>query len=368
MAKYRGGVVGLGWMGLLYDLARRIPDRFDVDDIDRPTPELEIHRRFYHHESPGVEGNPTSYSEALADRPEIDLVAAADRDVKRLRAFSERYGDVSVYTDAREMFEKENLDIVAVATNTKGRADLVVMAIEHGAKGIITDKPMAHTLAEADRMVKACADAGAPLSCGAISTTHPAFERAKGLIQAGEIGDVVSIEASGPAAQHQNWSYFLDSPPAWVIGVNDTPRKESGSDEFQGQGMLAAQDGTVVHFRQGAPGVRISGTMGELWYQWPSGWRLLKEMQPPDAEHPKQRMDVPFGSPQFVPPYGAIYSLNDVMRCIAGDMDEPKNSGRRVAVAIEVEIALKRSSDLGGVRVDLPLEDRSLGLNYDWFR
>ncbi len=45
MAKYRGGVIGLGWMGLLYDLADRIPDRFNVDDVDRPTPELDIHGR-----------------------------------------------------------------------------------------------------------------------------------------------------------------------------------------------------------------------------------------------------------------------------------------------------------------------------------
>ncbi len=63
-----------------------------------------------------------------------------------------------------------------------------------------------------------------------------------------------------------------------------------------------------------------------------------------------------------------IYSLNDVMDCLAGKLDEPKNSGRRVAMALEVEIALKLSSSRGGVRVDLPLEDRSLGLNYDWFR
>ena len=51
-----------------------------------------------------------------------------------------------------------------------------------------------------------------------------------------------------------------------------------------------------------------------------------------------------------------------------GRIDEPKNSGRRVAVAIEVEVALKQSSAKGGVRVDLPLQDRSLGLNYDWYR
>ena len=54
--------------------------------------------------------------------------------------------------------------------------------------------------------------------------------------------------------------------------------------------------------------------------------------------------------------------------CIEGRLDEPKNSGRRVATAIEVEIALKQSSSDGGARVDLPLQDRSLSLSYDWFR
>ena len=38
MAKYRSAVIGLGWMGLLYDLASRIPDRFEIGDTDRPTP------------------------------------------------------------------------------------------------------------------------------------------------------------------------------------------------------------------------------------------------------------------------------------------------------------------------------------------
>ena len=51
-----------------------------------------------------------------------------------------------------------------------------------------------------------------------------------------------------------------------------------------------------------------------------------------------------------------------------GKIVEPKNSGRRVAIALEVEVALKKSSDQGGVRLNLPLNDRSLGINYDWFR
>ena len=51
-----------------------------------------------------------------------------------------------------------------------------------------------------------------------------------------------------------------------------------------------------------------------------------------------------------------------------GRLDEQKNSGRRVLMAFEVEIAMKISSARGGERIKLPLKDRSLGLAYDWFR
>ena len=77
---------------------------------------------------------------------------------------------------------------------------------------------------------------------------------------------------------------------------------------------------------------------------------------------------MPWPHPQFSPPYGGIYSLDDVVRTINGYLDEPKNSGKRVGTAIEGEIALKQSSAAGGVKVELPLNDRSLALHYDWFR
>jgi len=58
MARYRAGVIGLGWMGLLYDLAERSLDRFEIDDVDRPTPALNVHRRLIHHDHPGDTGVP----------------------------------------------------------------------------------------------------------------------------------------------------------------------------------------------------------------------------------------------------------------------------------------------------------------------
>ena len=95
------------------------------------------------------------------------------------------------------MLHTEALDIVAIATNTKGRADLTCLAVDCGVKGIATEKPMAHTLGEADRMVEACADAGVPLCCGAIPVNHPSYAKAKELVNGGAIGELLSIETEG---------------------------------------------------------------------------------------------------------------------------------------------------------------------------
>jgi len=356
-------------MGLLYDLASRIPDRFEIEDTDRPTPPLDVEREFHHYDHPGDEGNPTSYSEALVDRPEVELIAGADRDEKRLRVFGERYGIDALYADAEQMLRQEKPDLVAVCTNTSDRADLTCLAVECGARGIVTEKPMVHTLEEADRMVAACAAANVPLCGGAITTTHPSFARARELVQEGTIGTLASVEACGPFAQHQNWSYFLDHAPAWVVGSGVSERRESGSDEFTGQGLMVTEDGLAVHFRRRAlpsgMGVRLSGTEGEIAFDYPRGWRLWQEVHAPDG---KGWVEMPWPKPQFTPPYGGVYCVSDVIDCMEGRMDEPKNSGRRVAVALEVEIALKLSASEGSRRVDLPLEDRSLGLHYDWFR
>ncbi len=374
-AKYRGGVLGLGWMGVLYDMGTRDYDniggsyknpKYDLESTRRPTPDwLDVHRKFHHHDHPGREGLVSTYAEAIWDRPEVDLVAGADRDKKRLAMFGERYGVEALYTDALEMYEKENLDILAIATNTKGRSFLTVKAVEAGVKGIFVDKPMTFTLKEADDMVNACAKAGVPLVGGATTTSHPSFGKAKELITTGAIGDVTSIEARVPLlSQHQDWCYFVDSELAWVSGIGDKPRRERGSSEFMGQGIIVAKDGTVVHIRDGSPTVKISGSTGEIVFDG-KRWTLWQDVDTLSGR--KGRVEMPWPDPQF----GGMrtpWCLDDLIATMEGRMKEPKNSGRIVAAALEAELAMKQSSARGGERVDLPLKDRSLGLTYDWFR
>ncbi len=53
------------------------------------------------------------------------------------------------------------------------------------------------------------------------------------------------------------------------------------------------------------------------------------------------------------------------MRC---SHRRPLCCSRRVGVAIEVTLGLKKSSAQGGEKVSFPLEERSERLEYDWFR
>ena len=47
--KFRAGIIGLGWMGMLYDVGSRM-GTWHTDDVNRPSPddsELDIHRKFH---------------------------------------------------------------------------------------------------------------------------------------------------------------------------------------------------------------------------------------------------------------------------------------------------------------------------------
>jgi hypothetical protein len=79
-------------------------------------------------------------------------------------------------------------------------------------------------------------------------------------------------------------------------------------------------------------------------------------------------VEMPWPESQVIKGSRTVYMLQDILDCLEDRLDEPKLSGRRTAMAIETNIALKLSAAQGGARVDLPLKDRSLGLTYDWWR
>lgn len=90
------------------------------------------------------------------------LVAICDRNEARLREVQAMFGIERAYADAAEMFARETLDFVDIATTAPTHRTLVEMAAESRVP-TICQKPFAPTIEDARAMVKACADAGVPL-------------------------------------------------------------------------------------------------------------------------------------------------------------------------------------------------------------
>src|SRR5262245_56793826 len=101
-----------------------------------------------------------SYLVGRADGLELRAVAARDPG-RREQAARER--GVRTYPTLDEMAAAPDVDLVVLATPHDTHAELAVRALEAG-KHVVVDKPMAITLAEADRMVEAANRSGRMLS------------------------------------------------------------------------------------------------------------------------------------------------------------------------------------------------------------
>jgi len=85
-------------------------------------------------------------------------------------------------------------DAAYISTPPAYHDEYAVAAAESG-KHVLCEKPLAATLADAERMVDACADAGVVLMTAYRLRTEPAIRRMREAIRDGAIGDPVQIHA-----------------------------------------------------------------------------------------------------------------------------------------------------------------------------
>jgi predicted dehydrogenase len=172
-----------------------------------------------------------SHAAAYHKHPDTDLVAICDLREDALQKTKELWSDVwpdlKVYTDYQEMLDKEQPDLVSVATSDHVHADMTVAAAESGVRGILCEKPIATKLEDADRMIAACEAAGIPLSVDHTRRWDPNYLKAREIIQSGEIGElrtIVSEMFSRRAMLFRNGTHLIDvivffagSSPEWVF-------------------------------------------------------------------------------------------------------------------------------------------------------
>ena len=307
----------------------------------------------------------------------IEVVSGSDARVDRLHTFSREFGIDAVYLDYQEMLAKEDLDIVSICAYAPDRYRMVVDTVNARVKGIWCEKAFATSLDEAEAMKKLCDDQGVTLIVDHTRRFSSDYRYAKKLLHDGAIGEPVCVVChfSGSMVHTGTHAYdilrYLFGDAVWVEAILEAPvglaqdaLGQSGRGVWHdagGYGLIAFKNGfyATVHGDSknyfifefdimGTDGrLRIGNWLFELYKARESEKESgLRELRKKETGH------VDSSNP-FI---GAVNHLLDCMEGRAENISSPQDG----MAALEIALAMQQSHSLGGTRVHLPLQERTL--------
>jgi predicted dehydrogenase len=124
------------------------------------------------------------------EHAELSAVAAIDN----LPEFSKQWKIPHVYADYKEMFKRDDLDLISVCVPNFLHHGVVLAAARAG-KHIVCEKPFATSLADAEEMIKVCRQNGVKLFYAEDWVFTPALRRVEQVISEGGIGKIFYVKA-----------------------------------------------------------------------------------------------------------------------------------------------------------------------------
>ena len=346
MARLRAAVIGLGRMGSTFD-----------EEIGKY----------------GGHQLPHAHTACYLAVPEVELVGMADTWEEQREAARQKWGFEAIYADYRQMLQETRPELVSVCTNAKPRADVMqeLAGGGYGVKAIWAEKPITFSLEQADRVIEACRREGIALAVNCSRRWTHMYLQALEMVRDGILGDVLHVQANAGGAISSGGSHslttltmFAGARAAWVVGEVESDEIAATDDDFQGAGYVGFPNGVRGYYR-GLPNgpndwsFDVTGTRGMLRLmnngQAAEHWSLEPGLPGTGGEAPARRFLAPSRT-QRPPDVNVVY---DLLECIQTGA-EPKCSGEDAREALEIAIATRESHRRGNVRVDLPLEDRSL--------
>lgn len=319
--------------------------------------------------------NPPSHAAAYHHHPRTELVGVCDLRPETLEDFRRRWQDawpdLRYYTDCGQMLKAEKPDLVSIATSDHAHAALCVAAAQSGARAILCEKPIATTLADADRMIEATAARGVLLSVEHTRRWDPLFLKARELVRSGELGPLRTIVAelfSPRAMLFRNGTHFIDlfnffagTDPLWVVAELEEGFAEYR--EYRGDGGrnpdLEPYASAYIRFagnirafynsyKTTYPGSSFTLTCEEAsLYLTDQGARLTKG----NSHRELWTRDLNPGAFLHTRQLGAVDELIHVLEK-GGELISPGQEARK---ALELTLAMLASHCRGNARVDLPL-------------
>jgi predicted dehydrogenase len=140
---------------------------------------------------------------ATQEAERCEVVAIASRDGERAARTAAELGIPRAHEGYEALLADPDVDAVYIPLPNSEHAAWTIAAARAG-KHVLCEKPLAMTAAEAEEMVRACANEGVLLMEAFMYRLHPSWEAVRDLVASGRIGRVRAV---------QSWfSYFNDDP------------------------------------------------------------------------------------------------------------------------------------------------------------
>lgn len=212
-----------------------------------------------------------NHFEAIARVRGLRLVAVADTDFARAEAAGAQNG-VPAFRSLGEMLTGGEVDVVTICTPS-GLHSAHGAAAARAKKHVITEKPMAISLAQADDLVKACDDNGVHLFVVKQNRLNPSIQLVRRAVDKGRFGRIymanVTVRWTRPQEYYDaepwrgTWefdggaimnqaSHYVDLLQ-WLVGPVESVMAKTAT---QARRIEAEDSGVgIVKFRSGALGV-----------------------------------------------------------------------------------------------------------------
>lgn len=160
-----------------------------------------------------------------------ELVAVCDREHEMARQLAVRQGVRGVYDDVDKMLATERPDVVHITTPPQVHLPLAKQAIDRGAH-VFVEKPLTLRHADSVALIEHAERAGKKVGIGYSYHFEPQAETLRALLAAGELGEVVHLEAfygynlAGPfgAAMLGDKAHWIHAMPGKLLqNVLDHP-------------------------------------------------------------------------------------------------------------------------------------------------
>ena len=154
------------------------------------------------------------------------LTGFFDMDAQRTGEIAAKYNG-KAYSSAQELLADPDIEGVSVCVANHAHAELAIAALQAG-KHVLCEKPRAVTLAECEAMLAEADKAGKRLLIGQNQRLAKAHVKAKELLEAGEIGKVVTFRTTFGHGGPETWSitpgnntWFFDKKRAAMGAMAD---------------------------------------------------------------------------------------------------------------------------------------------------